>query len=73
VIVLEPQSDLNEACVGYYAKQEGPCLIYDYDLLIECFVESGMTEDEEIEWIDYNIVGAYMGPQNPVIMQDVSR
>ena len=37
MIVLEPQSDLNEACVGYYAKQEGPCLIYDYHLLIECF------------------------------------
>jgi|6_EtaG_2_1085325.scaffolds.fasta_scaffold360653_1 hypothetical protein len=71
MIVLEPQSDLNKACVGYYAKEDGPCLIYDYRKLVECFMASGMTEEEAVEWVDYNIVGAYFGPQNPVIMEEV--
>ena len=39
---------------GYY--------IYDYDRMIECFIEdSEMTEDEAIEWIDYNVMGVNGG------------
>lgn len=35
---------------GYY--------IYDYDRMIQCFIEDdGMTEEEAVEWIDYNVMG----------------
>jgi hypothetical protein len=30
-----------------------------------------MTEEEAVEWVDFNIVGAHFGPQNPVIMEEV--
>ena len=39
---------------GYY--------IYDYDRLIECFMsDQGMTYDEAVEWIDYNVLGTNGG------------
>jgi hypothetical protein len=71
MIVFEPQETLNKACVGYYVKEGGPCLIYDYHLLVKGFVELGMILDEAVEHIDYNIIGTYIGPQSPVIMEEV--
>ena len=51
---------------GYY--------IYDYDRMIECFIADdeinegeGMTEEEAIEWIDYNVLGVNAG-QGFIIM-----
>jgi hypothetical protein len=39
---------------GYY--------IYDYDRMIQCFIaEDGMTEEEAIEWIDFNVIGVNAG------------
>ena len=72
MIVLEPQALLNKACVGYYAKEEGPCLIYDYDKLVDCFVEDGMTVDEAVEWVDYNVLGAWFDTLGPVVVTVVS-
>lgn len=39
---------------GYY--------VYDYDRMIECLMtDNGMTYDEAIEWIDYNVIGVNAG------------
>lgn len=43
-------------------------LIYDGHKLMEIFMQEGMTEDEAIEWITYNIEGAYHGLATPIIM-----
>jgi len=46
-----------------------PLLVYDYDLLIQVFVEEQeMEEMEAVEWIDYNIEGAWMGEGTPLIL-----
>ena len=37
-------------------------LVYDFDRMIDIFTtEQGMTEDEAIEWIDYNVLGVMGG------------
>lgn len=37
-------------------------LVYDYDRMIETFVvNSEMTIEEAIEWIDYNVIGVQAG------------
>ena len=37
-------------------------LVYDYERMIETFiVDSEMTIDEAIEWIDYNVIGVQAG------------
>jgi hypothetical protein len=41
--------------------------IYDYDRMVECLMKDGMNEEEAIEWIDYNCVGA-QGEGMPMIV-----
>lgn len=47
----------------------GPCAVYDYQLLVQLFVErDGMTEEDAIEYIDFNILGAYVGERTPFLL-----
>lgn len=41
---------------------------YEFDKLVEHFVSTGMNEDEAIEWIHVNILGAYVGEETPVLL-----
>ncbi len=45
--------------------------IYDYDLMVEWLIdEEAFTEEEAIEWIDYNTIRAlpYMGEDGPIVL-----
>lgn len=45
--------------------------VYDYNLMIDWLMkEEGWTDNEAIEWIEYNTVRAlpYMGSSAPIIM-----
>lgn len=45
--------------------------VYNYELMIECLMnEEGWTDNEAVEWIDYNTIRAlpYMGEDAPIIM-----
>lgn len=50
--------NLDYAIVG--TTHEG-YFVYDYDRMIECFVEDGMTLEDAIEWIDFNVIGINAG------------
>ena len=45
-------------------------LIYSGHKLVEVFMEDGMNEEEAMEWISFNIEGAYLGASTPIIMWD---
>lgn len=42
-------------------------LIYDGNVLVEILMEEGLTDEEALEYIDFNIVGAYVGESTPII------
>lgn len=45
--------------------------IYDYDLMVEWLMEEeDFTEEEAVEWIDYNTIRAlsYMGEDGPIVL-----
>jgi hypothetical protein len=48
--------------------------MYSYDELIKSFTEQFRGDDSEdpeqdaLEWVDYNVVGAYMGKYTPFIV-----
>ena len=45
--------------------------VYDYNLMVEWLMEEeGWTEEEAVEWVDYNTVRSipYMGDGAPIIM-----
>jgi len=56
---------LDEAVVGYDHRG---LLVYDYHKMLSVF-KRDMTEDEAIEWIDYNVLGTNAGMGFTVIYQ----
>jgi hypothetical protein len=44
---------LNDAIIGYDSNTTR--IIYDYDTIVSILVQRGMTVDESVEYIDYNI------------------
>lgn len=66
--VVFENPDYDEAIIGV---SENGSVIYDYDLMIQHLVESdGMTEEEAVEFIDYNTIRAipYAPNPKPIIM-----
>ena len=62
---------LDGAIVGRVGRCAGPddVLCYDYDKMVEIFVtRDGMTHEEAAEWVDFNIVGAYIGERTPFVL-----
>jgi hypothetical protein len=43
-------------------------LCYDYNKCVEILMEY-MTEEEAIEYMDFNVVGAYMGEDTPMFLR----
>lgn len=59
-------------CMTWHGNMLVERAIYDGPMIVEAMVEQdGMTEEEAIEYIDFNIVGAYVGENTPIIMWPV--
>tara|TARA_R110002124_G_scaffold144966_2_gene310137 strand:+ start:654 stop:956 length:303 start_codon:yes stop_codon:yes gene_type:complete len=47
-------------------------LIYSYDKCVQIFVErDGFTYEEAVEWMDFNVVGAWWGPRTPIFIHEI--
>jgi len=58
---------LDDCIIGVSSKD---CAIYSYDRLVRHF-NKDMSYEEAIEYVEFNIVGAYMGEYTPVIMYSI--
>ena len=45
---------LDDAVIGVNYELDPPRLVYSINEITECFVKQGMTEDEAIEYYEYN-------------------
>ena len=43
--------------------------VYDLDRMIEILVAEGMSDDDALEFLEYNVVGAYVGDKTPQYMR----
>jgi len=70
VLLLDPIG-LDKAIVGISSDDRA---VYDYDKLVEAFCEvDNMTEEEAVEWIDYNVLRSLpYYPNSPVIMNNLN-
>ncbi len=59
---------LDDAIVGY---SDGGLLIYDYEKTVEHFVEDGMTREEAVEWVDFNVLGLQGNGEGFVMLYSV--
>jgi hypothetical protein len=44
-------------------------LIYDYEKMVEILVNDGGSPEEAMEYLDFNVVGAYVGEHTPITIQ----
>ena len=61
---------LDEGAVGYTTGTDGNShVIYDYGKCCTIFMRmNGWSYDEAREWMDYNVIFAYVGEQTPLWM-----
>ena len=50
---------------------EQPALIYDKQKIIEQLKQSEMSEEEAIEYYEFNILGSYLGEKMPVFLDRI--
>ena len=57
---------LEDAFIGVSCGCGPSKAIYDWDKCVDVFMNRDkMTYEEAVEWIDYNVTGAYVGEQTP--------
>ena len=61
---------LDDALIGWSRPMNSPTLaVYDYNLMVELIVgRDGCTVDDAIEFVDFNVIGMYVGPGTPIVM-----
>lgn len=71
-VVYSGAFSYDTALVGYDVKSGRA--IYDYDLMVEWITTKNpdWSEEEAIEWIDYNTIGAHCDGE-PIVMQRIDR
>ena len=61
---------LDGAIVGYGQQfPKEPVLIYDYDKCVDVFMKEGMSHEEAVEWMEFNVVNAWYGEGTPIFMK----
>lgn len=65
---------LDDAFIGVTRRcSEETLAVYSWERIMDIFVErDGMTYDEAAEFIDFNILGAWMGKQTPMVLIEMS-
>jgi hypothetical protein len=60
-----------DALIGFGHRFNYPVAIYDYNRCIGVLMNrDGMTDEEAIEFFDFNVAGAYVGEHTPVFLVD---
>jgi len=60
--------DCDDAIIGAASRcAMETCLVYDYEKLVQVFLRDGMTYEEAAEYVDFNILGAFVCERTPLI------
>ena len=51
-----------------YRFNAGPLAVYDIERVLQVLEKDGMTEEEAIEWYDFNIIGGWVGDGTPIFI-----
>jgi|TARA_R110000824_G_scaffold40350_1_gene121095 hypothetical protein len=60
-----------EALIGFGTRFNNPVTIYDLNKCRSILVErDGMSQEEAMEYMDFNVLGAYVGDETPIFLGD---
>ena len=69
LMLLEP-SYFDKAIVGIISNTNVNAVCYDKSKIINILMKHDkMTEDEALEYFDFNIIGAWVGEHTPVYLE----
>ena len=70
---LVKANGLEDAIIGVGSRMNMPdVLIYSYNKCVKIFMEKeGWTHEEAIEWMDFNVVGAWVGEGTPIFLYEI--
>lgn len=57
----------DDALIGISAGMN-PVAVYDHDLCVDILMKEGMTDEEAVEHMNFNVTGAYVGDKTPVFV-----
>ena len=71
-LLLEQYSDLellkadgfDDAIIGIDLSSE--IIVYDVDMMTNILISDGMEELDAIEYLEYNVLNAYVGEKTPI-------
>ena len=72
---LNPQAlladGLDDALIGWGMQAtKMPVAIYNYDKCVEILINEGSSQDDAIEWMEYNVTNAWYGEGTPIFMRE---
>lgn len=71
LLFIDPEK-FDKCIIGVATRCGMPCsVVYDKDELIKVYMDEGMNEEEALEFISFNVEGAYVGETTPLIMERV--
>ena len=60
----------DDAIIGICRKAgSSPVVTYSYDKCIQTLMNQSMSHEEAIEWMEFNVVSAYMGTHTPIFIE----
>ena len=60
-----------EALIGFGTRFNNPVTIYDLNKCFDILVHrDGMSQEEAEEYMDFNVLGAYVGEETPIFLGD---
>ena len=63
---------LDYALIGHTMTGSTIKAVYDYWRCVEWFEQTtDMSYQEAIEWVDFNVTGAFVGPQTPIFIETI--
>jgi len=61
----------DEAIIGVDFVSHPARIIYNKQKMLDILIErDGMTDEEAIEYLEYNVLGAYVGEGTPIYMDE---
>lgn len=61
------------ALIGFGRQFDKIVAVYSYQKCVEILMKnSGLSHDEAVEYMEYNVVGAYVGSHTPVFIQEAT-
>jgi hypothetical protein len=61
----------DQAFLGVVFEWGPPRAVYSYEKCVNVLIERDkMTQEEALEYMEYNVVGAYVGEQTPIFVRE---